>query len=285
MSCKNIYLYVLYFCYQFFDKYKYSRRVLRSIVANKKHYYKYKHDSKYEVVGIDARKIFPHNALWSTPRSGNHWVRFIVEYLTGHPTCGHDLNARDRPIFTDRFPSIFHPLAHVSGKHPYILYKSHTPYSLLNDSTIILLVRDINELIVRYAHSGKFAKENVEEQLREYTKLIKVYNEFSGAKLLIYYEDLLLNPEKEILRMKHFLGASDSRYKDFMDHHDYYAYLSRHPLMRRWSIFRSGLNFNFYRARSPEEKHSLIKEGTQFFYQLLAKPEYQKVKPYIARYM
>ena len=243
--------------------------------------------SHYKLVSTKKRTTFPHNALWSSMKSGNHWVRFIAEYLTGHPTCGGNLNPNDKPIFTNKFPSIFHPLAHVSNEHPYVLYKSHRPYSLLNDSTIILLVRNINELIVRYINElivrGK--ESDMEERLQEYAGLIKAYDEFSGAKLLIYYEDLLLNPEIEILRISHFLGASNSRYKAFMNHYDYYAYLSRHPTVRGWSTFHSDLNFNFHRERVPKEKYNTVKKYTQFFHQLLTDPEYQRVKPYIVRYM
>ena len=115
--------------------------------------------------------------------------------------------------------------------------------------------------------------------------MIKAYDEFSGTKILVYYEDLILNPEKEILRIKHFLGASDSRYKAFMNHGDYYAYLSRYPLARKWSRHDSGLNFNFWRMKVPEKQYSEVKENTKFFHQLLADPEYHQVKPYIARYI
>ena len=242
---------------------------------------------KFKPVSVNERTTFPHNALWSSPRSGNHWIRFIVEYLTSHPTCGANTNRtnKDMPIFTNRFPSTSHPLAHVSGKLPYILYKAHKPYPLLNDSTIILLVRDINELMARRGKEGGWNPYARKGFPSGYIKLIKAYDEFSGTKMLIYYEDLLLNPEREILRIKHFLGISDSRYKTFMNHYDYYAHLSKNPLGRGWGNFDSGLNFNFHRERVREKEYSLVKEYTQYFHQLLADPEYQQVKPYIARYM
>ena len=255
----------------FYHRHKYLSRALYFIGS-----------FKYGLVPIDKRTTFPHNALWSSPRSGNHWVRFIVEYLTGHPTCGTDDNPNDKPIFMDKFPSVSHPLAHVSSKRSYILYKSHKPYPLLNDSTIILLVRNIGELIPRYVQEQPSNMR--EEWLRGYIKLIKAYDEFSGAKMHIYYEDLLLNPEREILRIKHFSGASDSRYKAFINHYDYYSYLSNHPLERDWNHYDSGLNFNFWRERVSEE-NNCVQEDTQFFHQLLADPEYQQVKPYIARYI
>ena len=284
MSYKYIYLYRLRPYYQFFYKYKYSRRVLHFIKAyiNKRHYYKHQHDYQYKLIDINTRTTFPHNALWSSPGSGNHWVRFIAEYLTGHPTSGSEDNPRDKPIFTNRFPSAFHPLAHVSSKRPHILYKSHKPYSLLNDSTIILLVRNVNELIARY----NIEESNTREKwLRYYIKLIKGYDEFSGAKMLIYYEDLLSNPEREILRIKHFLGTSDSRCKTFMNYYDYYARLSKQPIKRIWTKFDSGLNFKFHLEKTLEKDHSHVQQNANFFHQLLAKPEYQKVKPYIARYL
>ena len=39
-----------------------------------------------------------YNALWSFPRSGNHWVRFITEYLTNSPTHGCITNHSDTPV-------------------------------------------------------------------------------------------------------------------------------------------------------------------------------------------
>ena len=267
---------MLYFCY----KHKYLRGILY-FIGGYKRYFRDKSEYQYEPVPTDKRTTFPHNVLWSSSRSGNHWVRFIAEYLTGHPTCGTHDNPIDKPIFMDKFPSVSHPLAHVSGKRPYILYKSHTPYQLLNDSTIILLVRNFKELVVRYNEG----KSNIRETgLRNYVKLMKAYDEFSGAKLLIYYEDLLLNPEREILRIKHFLGASDSRYKTFMKHYDYYNHLSRHPRERIWGGSVSSLNPNFHRE-SSRKKTWLVEENTKYFHQLLADPEYQQVKPYIARYI
>ena len=250
-----------------------------------KRYFRDKSEYQYEPVPTDKRTTFPHNALWSSPRSGNHWVRFIAEYLTGHPTCGYNDNPKDKPIFTNRFPSTSHPLAHVSSKRPYILYKSHRPYPLLNGSTIILLVRNINEKIALWVSQGLDMRYKIAKRFRRHLGLIKAYDEFSGAKILIYYEDLLLSPEREIFRIKHFLGASNSRYKDFMNHYDYYTYLSKHALMRDWSVSHSGLDFNFYRKGVPKEQYNKVKESTQFLHQLLADPEYQRVKSYIARYM
>ena len=42
---------------------------------------------------------FDHNALWSCPNSGNQWVRFISEYLTGCPTRGGIGNPNDTSIY------------------------------------------------------------------------------------------------------------------------------------------------------------------------------------------
>ncbi|HUG61719.1 MAG TPA: hypothetical protein VMP03_07730 [Methylomirabilota bacterium] len=52
----------------------------------------------------------------SFPRSGNHLVRFMVEYLTGRPTLGCATNPVDVPICRNTFPDDPDVLAHVGGE-------------------------------------------------------------------------------------------------------------------------------------------------------------------------
>ena len=100
---------------------------------------------------------FDHNALWSSHASGSHWVRFIAEYLTAHPTHGHPDNIGDTPICMNRFPSSNHPLAHVRRSFPFILYKNHSSYPLTEKSTLLLLVRDFRERLGHKNYTKKIA--------------------------------------------------------------------------------------------------------------------------------
>ena len=222
-------------------------------------------------MSTEQRAKYDHNALWSYPASGNHWLRFIVEYLSGLPTHGHDSNQQDTPIFMNKFPGSSRPLSHVNGRHPYILYKSHDIYPLTNQSTLIFLIRDFREHMARGILRYHY-----------YMSLIRTYDSFFGTKMLIYYEDLMLKPKREILRVKNFLGGSESCYKTFMNHYDDYTELSRNAKKRNWRNHISGTNITFHQNQLSEED---IAKRSEHFQQWLATSEYRHLKPYIARYM
>ena len=219
---------------------------------------------------------FDHNALWSCPRSGSHWSRFIAEYLTGCPTSGCQDNLSDVPICLNTFPSEEHPLSHVNPEAPFVLYKSHWTYNITSRSAIVLIIRDYHEVISRLASVRQFVSMTF-----MYLDLIASYDCFSGNKMIIYYEDLLTHSEREISRIKYFLNASDQRFKTFMDSHDYYAELSTQGKNRIWSGYRSAGDIKFYQKKLSKQNLLTRKNVFQIF---LATKQYQCAKPYIARY-
>ena len=248
--------------------------------------YQYIHNSWrrfvfYEPPSLDERSKLDHNALWSATRSGNHWVRFIVEYLTAQPTHGDIRNRKDVPIFMNVFPSPFHPLAHVRMNSDFTLYKSHFAYSLTEKSTLLLLVRDFHEYVAHTKLPTNNAKV-VRSAIMRYIRLIRAYHNFLGTKMLIYYEDLVLEPEKEIRRIKDFFNVSEVCYRTFMKQYDFYGELSRKGTNRFWYGNNSQLDTQFHQKNNSKK---VIDERIGLLHEFLAKPEYQQVKPYIARYM
>ena len=225
--------------------------------------------------------IFDHKAIWSSPRSGNHWVRFITEYLTGCPTSGNIGNPKDVSIYLNTFPCEEHPLAHVNPENPFILYKSHWDYPMTSGSTLLLLIKDYHEYIACLGIDKAYTEGKIYDETFYYLELIAAYDRFCGAKILIYYEDLLKYPEKEIYRIKDFLGASDERYKAFMAHYDYYVQLSKQGKNRDWRGSNSAGDFKFYQKKSSKQG-MLIRKN--FFYAISSIKRYQCVKPYLARY-
>ena len=224
---------------------------------------------------------FNHNALWSFPRSGNHWVRFISEYLSGCPTHGCISNLRDVPIYLNTFPSEEHPLADVNPKNPFVLYKSH--YATTSTSSIVLLIRDYHNHL---SNLGKYMDYNDEVlficEAVAYLELIAAYDRFDGNKMIIYYEDLLTYPEREISRLRYFLNASDERYKTFINNYDYYEELSKQGENRDWlHNGDASKNLKDYQKKLTKQDITARKNVFQAF---LASKRYQCVKPYLARY-
>ena len=219
---------------------------------------------------------FDHNALWSPHKSGNHWVRFISEYLTGCPTSGGIGNSEDVPIYLNTFPSEEHPLSHVNPEAPFVLYKSHWVYKITSGSTILLIIRDYHEAISRPLN----IRELVDEVFM-YLNLIAAYNRFDGNKMVIYYEDLLTYPEREISRIRYFLSGAHEHFKTFMDNYDYYAELSKQGKNRVWYGYNSADNLKFHQKKLSKKNLLTRKSVFQAF---LATKQYQCAKPYLARY-
>ena len=219
------------------------------------------------------KKIFDHTGLWSSPASGNTWVRFIIEYLTGCPSLGVQFkDPGDIPLslqVVNRLtPSV---LAHVDMDKPFIVYKSHHPYSIEKSSSIILLIRNFYELL----KGDKFA----DNRITVYLELIVSYDHFKGKKMLIYYEDLLTNPKTEIYKLKCFFNSPEKHYKSFINNYEYYQKISKRI---RGSI--SGNDSDFYN-KQPMISPAEVEIRKKNFHLLLNEPKYQYAKPYLARYM
>ena len=230
---------------------------------------------------LESAKIestFDHNALWSIPRSGNHWVRFIAEHLTGCPTKG--TKPQDPPIYLNTFPGDNHPLAHVDPNKPFILHKSHEAYPPTSGSSVLLLIRDYHEYLALLGIKGEKYEGNITEIFR-FLEMVALYDSFDGTKMVVYYEDLLKHPVQEIYRIKDFLGASDESYQNFIAHYDDYAQLSKQGKNREWRGHHSGDDLKFYQRRLSAKEMQIRKK---VFNAIISTKRYQCVKPYIARY-
>ncbi len=216
--------------------------------------------NKYHPISKRKRIKTDHTALWSYPCSGNTWVRFIVEYLTGRPSCGTNIkNLNDASICLRRIKFML-PLIHVNMSKPFSIYKKHHPYPLTKNSSLILLIRDYSTCMSK-----------VSMEFYQYLDLIVAYDRFDGKKMLIYYEDLLTEPQVEIYKLKQFFNAPEKRYK---------------TLMRRYQRYQSiSQKSRGSRAKNKLNSSQSIEYMNRQFAQLLNKPEYQCAKPYLARYM
>lgn len=65
-----------------------------------------------------------HNKILSYPRSGNHLIRFLVEFLTSKPTKGSQNSPKDVPICFNTFPDPS-VLEHVNREANFSFEKVH----------------------------------------------------------------------------------------------------------------------------------------------------------------
>lgn len=157
------------------------------------------------------------NFLLSYPRSGSTWVRYIIEFFSGRPTEG--MSPKDNYI-SKRIGDL-----ETSGKP--IIYKKHhmTANPHKEDEKLIVLIRNPVEAITRHRLGKIDAQQfwedtsNVEAKI-DYIFILGVFEKWKGPKLLVYYEDLMSDPKKQISRMLDFLDINQDKLDDFITNID-----------------------------------------------------------------
>ena len=133
-------------------------------------------------------------------RSGTNWLRYVIELLSGRPTPGHE---------------------RLHGGEDYVVDRAHQGYLVAEEyRRIILVVRNYKESLVRHYidewKANKDGSRNVDvvgflddrsgrQPPEWFIENIRAYHEFTGDKLLLYYEDLMTDPEAELRRLIEFL--------------------------------------------------------------------------------
>lgn len=169
-----------------------------------------------------------YNILLSYPRSGNSWVRYIVEYISKKPTTH---TAVKCPLSSDKNRNTIGNLVDIDTNlhDDPILFKRHradlkfdnwTP----NNSSLILIIRSYKECLLRNLSIKNINDENrLGVAIERYLHCISFYDSFKGKKLLIYYEDLISCPKLEIDKILSFLNIEKNKYYD-----DFFKNFSTH---------------------------------------------------------
>lgn len=152
---------------------------------------------------------FSENWMVTLPRSGTHLFCNLIMYSFGTP-CTHIYNGRLLKNETEAkinwdLDEVCH--AHASGK----VLKKRKP-----GDKLIYIVRDYKENCINQDHKHLPCVDSDEEfiewfKARRYpgayrTNLLFFDEWEEGCKLLVYYEDLLMNPEKVARDVADFLG-------------------------------------------------------------------------------
>ena len=189
--------------------------------------------------------------LLSYPRSGNTWLRYCAEFLTGHPTKGH-VNKLDNDIKELNFRNNENP----------ILIKTHYPkQAITNPNGLLMIVRDYKEVLIR--HAGKQRNENnnvkfLESQTNgstsiDYMKGLEIYDSYAGDKLMIYYEDLLEDTENTLMKVIDFLKCEKKdKLKEFIENIEEHKKKSIEMYDKRETSVTFGKTLNHHSSRIKE---------------------------------
>lgn len=167
--------------------------------------------------------------LLSYPGSGSTWLRYCVEFLTKRLTEGYGKNV-----------SIENGLGRlvdigVDCNKPPIAYKRHghnpgekDSYDMDNDR-LVLLLRNYKENIVRYCNVSeavdtKFYSETqgYRDGELDYIGCLQIYEEWRAKKILIYYEDLINDPEPELVKVLELLKFDKTYLNELMNNLDFH---------------------------------------------------------------
>lgn len=135
------------------------------------------------------------NLLLSYPRSGNTWLRYCIEAITGKSTIGYT-NEEAASFDKKRI------LSFLPETDP-ILVKRHSPEDC---DKLILLLRNYKEVIIRHHNEGvKPEGEEIFSHVPDYMNLIDFYDKFEKEKLIIYYIDFIEKPRETLVNILYFL--------------------------------------------------------------------------------
>ena len=160
----------------------------------------------------------------SYPRSGNTWVRLLLEHSLGFAT------ETRQPVGREFFSAITNRDSHITQLPSLHLVKTHA-FAVSGDDPVIYVLRDGRDAAVSYWHHtsayGNGYKGSFSQFLRElYSKRDwwpdHVYHwlktDKSHPKIVVRFEDLIKDQEKELGRLVSFLGLEPVRkFEEFKD--------------------------------------------------------------------
>jgi hypothetical protein len=205
--------------------------------------------------------------LLSHPRSGNTWVRYCVEFISGKPTAK-NIKSEKTQIIGAKLPHM-----NVDLNEKSILNKVHSlPEKKFKKEDqkdrLIFLLRNPFEVLNRRANY----KNSLDIRLGRYIFNLKCFDMWNGDKILIYYEDLILNPRENIGKIVKFMGLDINKLNTFMKRYEYHKGMSikyycenvegsftkgKENLLLKHSSIASKSNLNFIRTTLNSKYKSL----------------------------
>lgn len=168
-----------------------------------------------ELLGLQADPI-PYIVL-SYPRSGNHWVRYVIEWFSGRPTLGADDGEhwRDRASPGDLPIHARSIMEHVGGMP--IGKKRHWIKDWdSRGAQLVFVIRNYKECVARHLQTKGTdpSSSSVMGDLDRYALSLCQFDSWPNDKHLVRYEGLIERPREEICALLDFLNLRDDEIED-----------------------------------------------------------------------
>jgi len=229
----------------------------------------------------------PKNVLLSYSGSGNHLVRFFIELLTERPTYGWDFVKEDVPICNAVFDEPV-PFNITEESEPIFKKEHFAPPPERQVDQLIVIVRHPREVLVRQVgqnlHTlidGTLTRSDlIEQHALQYAAIIKYYVYHKGPKLLLFYEDMIVNTEKFVLQLYDFLKPNKPEKLEY----------ALKNLNKLFQMSRGGKNRIWLGPKSdgkPEFYYDKLKYSSKEYltYTVNAFLEHPVLKPFVERYV
>ena len=214
----------------------------------------------------------------SYPRSGNHLVRFLIEFLTGIPTEGCLNNNRDVPIYQNQFPQKPNVLNHVCPEISPIAVKHHRVAEIesniknlyLVPSSLLLIVRDpVDAISAHISDKGRTQKISqfksmVQKNVEQYLNLIVFYNNLTLKKEIIFYEKICASnlslSKSEINKLVQFFQEQIilGNIVELLASYEEYLSVSASGKKRSWGGARSNGKKYYHLSKLDNEKIEVL---------------------------
>jgi len=194
--------------------------------------------------------------LLSFPRSGRNWTVGILQAFFKRPVEPTGRFGKNRlSINLEGEPIVYitHQVEHLKE----IVQKNNN---------LILLLRNYKECITshRKLTESLFVSNLLNSKhafMERYVNVLKLYDEWEGKKLLIFYEDLISDPLKNILKIVNFFDDKlKLKPEEFFKNYDYYRSTVYNSYSNQWGYkFRSdGFSAIHHSKNFSENNHIII---------------------------
>lgn len=187
-------------------------------------------DAQMRILNEIMESPSPRTFVLSFPRSGNTWLRYCLEFLTQRPSLayyGLSCQPRQRtlgwsadfPVDHRRAPIIKAHRAQEMVLHHNDVMREPNP----DTDTLILILRNPKECFARHQHQSWHslllnAAIGLGYEPRSYFDNINYFETWpSHMRLLVYYEDLIIDPRTTLTRILTFLKEPTTHLDQFMN--------------------------------------------------------------------
>lgn len=195
--------------------------------------------------------------LLSFPRSGNHLVRFLIEFITARPTNGCLGSPEDPPLSKNVYKDNPRVLEHVSGFPQW--WKYHWPEKIIYDvhykrlatpDALILIARDPREAISKHVFH-QWNEGRVQHYIGKWLESVEYFRGFQGRKYLLRYEELVspFTREQTIRDLSSFVGGRSDHLERLISDLPDHLETCRRGKGRSWRGSESRADFGYHLTR------------------------------------